>query len=211
VADASGRELLNGEWYYYAGDVPPKPPKSRNSTEKKAFDIRMQFAPLSLGVHVWADLLDYPKRKDLATVVFSVQSADDSTVLAKNAVTEFSYDSAESLLWLPKDLPFGNYSTRIEFLDSKGEILDARDERFVHEDLKKKFIWLGNDVGKSIRVNPPFEAVKVEGNRLSVWGRTLTIGPGGFPEMITSQGRELLSRPIALIAEVNGTPGWISN
>ena len=74
--------------------------------------------------------------------------------------------------------------------------------------------WLDSKVALDTGVVPPYTPVRVAGLRVSVLGRDVDIGPGGWPRQITSHfsddmtalrgaggGRALLAAPVALVVQ----------
>lgn len=68
----------------------------------------------------------------------------------------------------------------------------------------KSFPWLGTDVGKADLILPGFTPLAVSGRTVSCVLRDYAIAPCGLPESVVSLGREILARPVALVAEKNG-------
>lgn len=206
VSNGLGELLLDGDWFSFPSGRPEKavaPSKSANPGEMA---VRIQFAPLAGGIRAWADLLDYPGRENVERVrfaVFSPENSENANPLVEAFVTKFDYDSAETYLWLPKNLPFGEYTVSVQFLDKDGAVLDQKESSILHENLRETFVWIDNEYGKDIRVHPPFEPVRSEGKHLSVWGRTMEM-EGALPRQVISQGAEMLARPINLVAEIDG-------
>lgn len=202
VRDQRDGVLLDGDWFYSPAE---RKEIQRQPAEPKpwAMDTRMQFAPLSLGIKAWADVLDYPQRDKLKQVRFNVKAKDGGKVVLSQIVDTFDYDSAETLIWLPKDLPYGDYTVDIVFEDAQGKAMVTDSKSFKHEDLTKRFVWMGNELGINATIAPPFEAVTVKGNQLDVWGRTVTM-QGAFPTQITSQKQPLLAAPVNLVAVIDG-------
>lgn len=64
--------------------------------------------------------------------------------------------------------------------------------------------WLGNDLGTARVVLPPFTPMRYHAGALEVWGRRMSFDESLLPTSITSQGEELLARPMALVATVGG-------
>lgn len=60
--------------------------------------------------------------------------------------------------------------------------------------------WYGNKLGKDDLVIAPFTPVKVEGQSVSVWGRTYRWDNSLFPVQVTSTGEDLLAAPMELVA-----------
>ena len=60
--------------------------------------------------------------------------------------------------------------------------------------------WKDTDLGTDDIVIPPFTPVVVEGQSVSVWGRTYRWYNSLFPVQVTSGGEELLAEPVELCA-----------
>lgn len=202
VAEAGGRTLLAGDW--------PFRPLARaervaEAGEPKpwALSTRLQFAPLALGVRMWADLLDYPGRDRLRKVRFTVRPKGGGDAVLAHEVETFAYDAAEALLWLPKTLAHGAYEVETAFVSADGRVAERKTDVFEHRDLKAEFPWLDGTVSENIGVAPPFEPVRVAGRNVSVWGREMRFR-GALPEQIASQGAEMLAGPAAFVAKVGG-------
>lgn len=69
----------------------------------------------------------------------------------------------------------------------------------------EQFEWLGNNLGKSRRILPPFTKIERQGDDLSCILRKYHLQPGGFPRQITSLDTPILAEPIELVATKNGT------
>jgi hypothetical protein len=204
ITAPGNRTLLTGEWIFDQPD--PAKEKARKVPEpEKPFAMRTLFAPLACGVKAWADLLDYPKRDALAVVRFSVLPAGQAKAIATADVKTFAYDSAETYLWLPKDLTVGDYEVKAEFLDKAGALLDAKSNKFTRTDLKKEFYWLGNTHGTKRTIAPPFTALKAAKNSLAVWGREYRMD-GALPAQVVSRSAEMLAAPATFVAIVDGKP-----
>ncbi|MCS7224696.1 MAG: DUF6067 family protein [Armatimonadetes bacterium] len=61
--------------------------------------------------------------------------------------------------------------------------------------------WLDSRLGLEDEVVPPFLPVKVKGAEIELLGRTVRFGVSGLPDRIVSNGREILSAPVAFLVE----------
>ncbi len=64
--------------------------------------------------------------------------------------------------------------------------------------------WLGNQVGMSEEVLPPWTPVQAAGDKATVWGRTYRFGPLPLPASVITRGQEVLASPITLTGTVEG-------
>ena len=71
---------------------------------------------------------------------------------------------------------------------------------------KENFPWLGNPLGISTEVPKPWTPVEVDGSAVRVWGREIRYADSLLPVQITSQGVELLAKPVALDVRAGGKP-----
>jgi hypothetical protein len=93
-------------------------------------------------------------------------------------------------------LPFGHIVVRSGLW--KGKVLIS--EFTTAFDKLASGPWLGNQLGRDDVVIPPFTSVKVEGQSVSVWGRTYRWQNSLFPVQISSAGKDLLAAPVELVA-----------
>jgi hypothetical protein len=203
VTDPSGAVLLAGEWAFSPEDLSQRAPR-KTPEPQRPFATRVQFGPETCGLKLWADLLDYPRRAELSQVRFTVRPAGGAP-LATQTVTQFAYDAAETLLWLPKSMAPGKYEVVTAFVSKDGKALDEKLDTFAHVDLAKEYFWYNNTLGETRTVAAPFEPVTVKGKTLKVWGREHEMN-GALPAQVTSQGVAMLSGPIALVAVIDGKP-----
>jgi len=67
-----------------------------------------------------------------------------------------------------------------------------------------RFEWLGNSIGKSDRVIPPWTPVKAAAGEVTTWNKRYKLNGLGLAEMIVNAGRRQLSGPMRLVAVVDG-------
>jgi len=196
VAGPGGKVLFEGQWQFKPGLKPSGRPPREHETP---FPAAVNYAPEAKALRYWADVLDYPRRRQLAAVRVTITPKGKLTqTIAEAAVTQFEYDQVEGYLWLPKNLTVGGYEATFKFLDSAGRVLDANTKEFQVVDLKKTFHWWNNTIGNRFTVDPDFEPIRVLGKRITVWGRTYDFSAGPFPAAVTSRRAQMLARPIVL-------------
>ncbi len=196
--------LLDGQWMYRPIPTAERKPQPVEAEPWK-MDTRLAFAPLAMGAHAWADVLDAPMRDEIDKVTFAVKGSDGKTVLTEEDKT-FEYDAAEKYLWMPEDLPYGEYTVEMAFVDADGKVLESASRTFKHKDYKERFVWLGSDkYGEELKAAPPFEPLETDrgARTFRVWGRTYRFD-GALPRQVTSQGAEMLAEPVQLVAVVVG-------
>jgi len=91
-------------------------------------------------------------------------------------------------------IPAGEYTVQVFLKDKDMVIAQANHDVAIPE----KPEWLGNKLGISDKVPPPWSPVKVKGKSVFVWGREYQFGKLPFPSQIVNQGKEMFSSPIRL-------------
>ncbi len=64
------------------------------------------------------------------------------------------------------------------------------------------FEWMNNTLGAADVVLPGFEALRVNGDTVKVWGRDYVFGDSLLPRQIINQGFDILAKPIAISGQV---------
>jgi len=201
VRGSRNETLFEGQWKFRPGiETTGRKPREK----EKPFPAEVNYAAEAKAIRYWADVLDYPRRDRLAACRVIVDPhGQPGRELAGAEVTDFDHDQAEGYLWLPKNTATGDYDVRFEFVDEGGRVLDANQKGFTVIDLNREFAWWDNRVGERFTVKPEFEPIRTSGTRLSVWGRTYELGGGPFPTAVTSQGKQMLARPVAIVIETD--------
>jgi len=65
-------------------------------------------------------------------------------------------------------------------------------------------IWLGNKIGISDKVPPPWTPMKVNGKIVRLWGREYRFGESPFPEGVITRDELILASPIRLRLDIGG-------
>lgn len=96
---------------------------------------------------------------------------------------------------LDQVVPDGEWKIESTLLDGNGNALDSQSYSITVQ----KQEWEGYKGGiNDDFVPPPYTPVKIDGNKLSILNRTYTLAKTGLPSSITTEGRELLAKPITL-------------
>jgi len=69
--------------------------------------------------------------------------------------------------------------------------------------------WWRNDLGKQEIIPPPWTPIQHEGNRFSVWGRTVELSSSGLPDQIDSADQPILAEPIQVSYSTGGKAGTL--
>jgi len=97
--------------------------------------------------------------------------------------------------------PYGKGAYELEVVATRANSTIAR---------KKEKIYFLDAPWKKIdldacEVVAPWTALQIEGERVSLLGREYEFGPGGLPQSMKSEERELLAGPVTLSAKVSGS------
>jgi hypothetical protein len=122
--------------------------------------------------------------------------------LAKSEVPELGKAGIGSARLNFSDAAPGTYTLQTSLLDKDGAVLREKSHPYT---IPEPPAWLGNKIGISDKVPIPFEPVRVEGNAVSMWGRTYHFDQSIFPSRIVNQGVDQIAGPAELVLEQNGT------
>ena len=127
---------------------------------------------------------------------YQIEAIDEKGVVSGKGEMNAHLGFGETVLPVPKLAP-GRWKVNIALLDAKGKVL-GRTTSALWE-YPSNAPWLGNTLGITDKVQPPWTPVRVEDSTLQVWGRDYDLKGGfGLPQRILSQGREWLARPVDL-------------
>lgn len=172
----------------------------------KAFDddkgdqvaLSLVLNPVKDYLRVTGDFINFDTRAQIAGCRVSVADAGGRELAAKDLKLD-PLAFVRDVLWL-RDLKPGHYTARLVCRNAKDDVLVERETAFEKRDPVKAFPWWNTTKGDIERVIPPWTPVKLDGNKLAVWGREMTAGAAGLPAAVRSQGREVLAAPCRLEA-----------
>ena len=107
---------------------------------------------------------------------------------------EENYSDEEKFVNTP-DIPEGKYDVFL-YAKIKGE--NEYKEADKKEFIRKKFVWENNNLGITEEVPPPFEPVKVEGNKVKVILREYKMNGFGLWDEVITKRRNILAEPIKI-------------
>ncbi|HUU22176.1 MAG TPA: glycoside hydrolase domain-containing protein, partial [Phycisphaerae bacterium] len=144
-------------------------------------------------VHVAADAGNAYEKT--ATKFQVVALGPKGTTLARGEIPRLRRGFGETVLPVGRMAP-GPYTVQVQALDAAGKVLAGKaSEKYELPDTP----WLGNRLGRSDKIQPPWTPLERQGDTLAVWGRTYELKGGfGLPQQIVSQGKKLLARPVTL-------------
>jgi Family of unknown function (DUF6067)/Concanavalin A-like lectin/glucanases superfamily len=163
--------------------------------------VTAEWGPGEKKVHASADAgIDLEERT--AALRFTALDGKNG-VLGTQTLDHLERGFGETLLPLSA-MPPGKYRVRVEALDAKGQVcgtVESEPWELVETP------WIGNKLGLSDVVQPPWTPIKSDGETLEVWGRRYVLKGGfGLPTQIIALGKELLSEPVTLKITRDGQP-----
>ncbi len=174
--------------------------------DKHGLTVTADWGPGELKAHITADSgNDFEK----AAACMAVELLDGKgETLGTGKIEPLRRGFGEALVPL-KSMPAGRYVARVRLLGKDGKEIAAKES--VPYELPEAE-WLGNKLGLTDAIQPPWTPIEVKGTSLSVWGRRHELAGGfGLPTQIVSQGEELLSTPVSLEIRQDGKPLIISD
>jgi len=157
-----------------------------------------QWAPGERKVHVTIDAGNSFSQMDRRTQITLQRGGK---LLNRDQAELGSDGFGEALLPVP-DMSAGRYTAEVALVDrAQRKPIAARSKPWDLPDTA----WLGNTLGISDTIQPPWTPIQRNGLKLKVWGRDYDLAGGfGLPQQIVSQGRKLLARPVTLELMRNG-------
>ena len=150
-------------------------------------------------VRVETELLS-PKRDQVARIAVRVYGPEADKPIGTGEMTEITDGRAELKLH-PAAVSYGKHRAEMTFLDKSG----GQVERMKIEQDRVRPPWLASPVGiHEGEVLPGWTPMRADRNVVRLWGREITIGPGGLPERIVSQKQDLLSSAMRVAAASGG-------
>lgn len=95
----------------------------------------------------------------------------------------------------------GNITVRATVLNAAGETVSTGETTVERPPMPA---WFNTTAGMTDKVLPPFEPIRVKGDRARIWGRELDFKGQLLPASIVSQGKELLAAPISVMVRTQG-------
>lgn len=198
--------------------------KMREALEEKApmpeeLNLSVRYGQFYEALEVKADAW-FLRRAGLEPAEVAIQVTplgDGKKPVAERRLTHFQKDMALARIELPDGAPYGTYRVRALALDEAGEEVGSAESDFERLDLRdpevnrkrrsrpgRIFDWIGNDIGETPQVLPPWTPIRVGRGDVSVWGRTYALTGAGLPAGITARGESLLDGPVRLVAIRDG-------
>jgi hypothetical protein len=194
VTSADGKEVFyhrDVKWQTQPGRVWDK---AATAKAEDAFDFRIGWYPTPQLLHCRADYTAFKDRgkvESLRVVVTDLASGD---VVAEKTLPAAADAVVDAQIELPA-LGAGDFQAGL-FVDTEESASKAvKTLAFEHA---TDFPWIGERIGISEEVIPPFTPIEVDGNEAAVILRRYTFGSAGLPEQITSLERNILAGPVRL-------------
>ncbi|MHB8995834.1 MAG: glycoside hydrolase domain-containing protein [Armatimonadota bacterium] len=164
-------------------------------------------APLEAKYSTLSYELDPEKHKAEVRVSSGGADVADADLAAKVALvnkgerlpataTDATFTGGQVVLTLPVPEKVGEYQFVAKLLQQGKEAFELRRDLVIPDTTT----WVGNKLGTEDKVLPPWTPVKVEGDKVSVWGREYDFDYGNGIKQITSGGQPLLAEPLVVNA-----------
>jgi len=134
------------------------------------------------------------------TTVFSIENVDEARPALPAPVTRPVREVNSEEVLSTKALKPGAYRVLAALLNA-GEVTSLVSAEFEKPEVPE---WLGCRVGIPIKPPKPWTPILRQDRVLECWERQVEYGDSLFPVRMSSRGRELLARPIRLVARVGG-------
>ncbi|MBS3762745.1 MAG: carbohydrate-binding family 9-like protein [Planctomycetes bacterium] len=226
VCRTPGGERFYHQYLRFSSRYQGEMEKMRQALKEKApmpkkLDLNVRYGQLYEALEVKADTW-FLRRAGLKPTAVTVEvrpEGNGKEPVAERKLTHFQKDMALTRIELPEDAPDGKYSVRAVAFNEAGKQIGTAEAGFKRLDLtspeinrKRRsrpgriFDWIGNDIGKTPQVLPPWTPIQVDRKKadVSVWGRTYKLARSGLPAEITSKGDPLLNGPVRLVAVREG-------
>lgn len=167
------------------------------STGASTVRLDFKYYPSYSKLKVRVNLELFGGRTSVTGIKLQLKNKNKNTILHTFILPKMSDNQSESL-FDTGILPDGQYE--IELL-LEGVTLP---ERITREFTRKKFEWENNSLGISDEVIAPYTPLSVSGTSVHAVLRTHTHNEQGFWNKVVSQGKDILSAPVSLSAEING-------
>ncbi len=178
------------------------PPYERGVVKEGDLPLNVDFNPLRGQAWMQGDTLDMPWLEAGGRMEWELKNEAGARI-AQGEIAEKRYAMFADLLEFGELAP-GAYILSARLFDDPGRVLGEGQQELLKKNEREAFPWLGNDLGQTERVIPPFAALGRDGDRISAWGRTYTLSGLGLPLSMVSQGGELLAEPVRIVVVQNG-------
>jgi hypothetical protein len=132
---------------------------------------------------------------EATAVKYTVDIYRNGALITNGEITKLIRGFGETLISTGTLTP-GTYFATVKLLNSSNAVLATKNSASF---VVPPTAWLGNSLGISNAVQPPWTPIVVNDLKLSVWGREYDLSGGfGLPTQIISQGKSILASPIVL-------------
>ncbi len=175
----------NGKVYYSQQTmfVTGKPKFKVEKILSQPLQVKAMPAPSYDKIIAEVDLFPIMKKFSGGKVEIKVYEENAKTPLASTTLSanKFVRGFAAKIVSIPGLKP-GKYRVTALAYSQNGKLLKKSKSEFS----VKKYPWLGNNIGISDKVPPPWTPLKISGNTVKCWGRKYKISGTGLPTQISS-------------------------
>jgi len=164
----------------------------------KPLEIRGLYLPTFDSIY--CKLTRNVPEESIAEVILSLRDGQGKEIFKRRS----PFTQEEQRVAIPS-LRDGTYSLKVSAVSKDGEVQEG--DAFTLE--RKRFAWEGNRLGLTDEVYPPFEPIRIEGNRASVVLRTCEMNGFGLWNRVITLDRDILGAPMSLkYRTVDGEGAW---
>lgn len=189
--------------------------------------VNATLAPLSRQLLVQVDRLYMDEPTRVAGGTAALTDAETGEVLATRKIAPFRHDDSDFAIdladvempveteadWLQQQAAkkAGEQAPgvkprplrlKVDLVNAEGAPLATAEQAV--EAMTYEFEWLGNRIGMSDEVIPPWEPVVVDGKTVSMWNKTYDVNALGLADRIVNSEAPQLSGPMRLEAVIDG-------
>lgn len=170
------------------------------------FPLKVRYLPSRKTLWMRADFTPLDKSDQIEEAQIEIVDEGGKTIQSKKLKAE----QGVVTLTTPFDESDGQYRVRVRSLDGQGKDMGMQEGKFT----KQLYSWFKGGIGESREVLPPWKAIKVEQNDVSLTCSRIRLDGGGLPASVQvtqpepswnfPATAELLARPIRFLEVVGG-------
>ncbi len=213
-----GKSVFNEYFPYKVSGFVPTTPVKPAGTVVEPMTVSAIYGPQTDWLLVKADIIDFPRRDEVAGGTIKVIDLKTNEVLRQSDIAPFDkYYSNSRISLKGEQIPVQDLSKitknqgriaprtvtvecTLKGKDGTELISKSTPVNLIHYDAE----WMNNSIGITDSVIPPWTPVKVAGNKISVWNRTQAVNGLGLAQSIDNGGVKQLAASMRLMATING-------
>lgn len=168
-----------------------------NTDAVKRIDTQFAYYPSYHQMKVRVNLEKLENRGAVREVNLAVRRKGETKPLAETTLPPLKEGITELPIWNLPQVGEGEYELVVKLagIQAEPQVLPF---------VRQKFVWEGNQLGRSDIVVKPFTPLEVKGNRVGVIMRQHTMNGIGLWDQVTALDKPLLKSPMRLEATIGG-------